>query len=88
MNMEKTKVVVFKNGGFVKASEKWNFDQKQIQVVPSYCYLRVIFIRKKCVQNLSSKALRAMAGIKKLGTGCGGLPKRASQVTRRPAHST
>lgn len=70
VNMDKTKVVVFKNGGFVKKSEKWNFGEKEIQVVPSYCYLGVIFSStlnwSKCVQNLSSKALRAVAGIKKL----------------------
>eukprot|EP00745_Piridium_sociabile_P032248 TRINITY_DN54259_c0_g1_i1.p1 TRINITY_DN54259_c0_g1~~TRINITY_DN54259_c0_g1_i1.p1 ORF type:complete len:488 (+),score=9.92 TRINITY_DN54259_c0_g1_i1:311-1774(+) len=70
VNMDKTKVVVFKNGGFVKNCEKWFYAGKEILVEPSYNYLGVIFGStlnwSKCVQNLSGKALRAVAGIKRL----------------------
>ena len=70
VNMDKTKVVVFKNGGFLKSSERWYYAGKQIIVESSYNYLGVIFGStlnwSRCAENLSSKALRAVAGIKKL----------------------
>ena len=70
VNMSKTKVVVFKNGGFVKESEKWYFGGEKVQVVADYNYLGVIFGSSlnwsKCVKNLSAKARKAVAGIKRL----------------------
>ena len=70
VNMDKTKVVVFKNGGFLKNCEKWYFAGKPIQVETSYNYLGVIFSTtlnwSRCIENLSGKALRAVAGIKRL----------------------
>jgi len=57
VNMDKTKVVVFKNGGFIKKSEKWCYLEKQIQVESSYNYLGVVFGStlncSKCIENLS-----------------------------------
>ena len=70
VNMDKTKAVVFKNGGFIKNCEKWYYAGKQIKVESHYTYLGVIFASSlkwsKCVSNLSNKALRALAGIKRL----------------------
>jgi hypothetical protein len=70
VNMSKTNVVVFKNGGFVKNIERWWFGDKQIEVVPWYCYLGIIFSAplnwSRCTDNLSGKALRAVAGVKRL----------------------
>ena len=70
VNMGKTKVVVFKNGGFLKRSERWFYAGKQIVVESSYSYLGVIFGStlnwSRCVENLSGKALKAVAGIKRL----------------------
>lgn len=70
VNMEKTKVVVFKNGGFIKKCERWFFSGQSISVEPSYTYLGVIFSSTlnwaKCIENLRGKALRAVAGVKKL----------------------
>lgn len=78
VNMDKTKVVVFKNGGFVKSSEKWFYAGNKVQVESSYNYLGVIFSStlnwSKCVENLSGKALRAVAGIRKLYFRLQGLP--------------
>ena len=70
VNMDKTKVVVFKNGGFIKRCEKWFFNSMELKVESCYSYLGVIFSTtlkwNRCVEALSSKALRALAGIRKL----------------------
>ena len=78
VNMDKTKVVVFKNGGFVKSTEKWYYGNTKISVESCYTYLGVIFSTTlnwaKCVENLSGKALRAMAAIRKLYFRLQGIP--------------
>eukprot|EP00745_Piridium_sociabile_P014687 TRINITY_DN21651_c0_g1_i6.p1 TRINITY_DN21651_c0_g1~~TRINITY_DN21651_c0_g1_i6.p1 ORF type:complete len:655 (+),score=42.51 TRINITY_DN21651_c0_g1_i6:130-2094(+) len=78
VNMDKTKVVVFKNGGFIKSIEKLYFAGKQILVEPCYNYLGVILSAtlnwSRCVDNLSGKALRAMAAIRKLYFRLQGIP--------------
>ena len=70
VNMDKTKVVVFKNGGFLKNCEKWYYEGKELLVEASYNYLGIIFGStlnwSRCVDNLASKALRAVYGIKSL----------------------
>ena len=34
INLEKTKIIVFRRGGVVKSNEKWFHDGKRIEVVP------------------------------------------------------
>ena len=46
INLEKTKIMVFRNGGPLKASEKWYFDGKAIDVVSFYKYLGIYFTPK------------------------------------------
>lgn len=41
MNLEKTKVMVFKNGGRLSKREKWYIDGKRIEVVKQYKYLGI-----------------------------------------------
>ena len=43
VNMDKTKIMVFRKGGYLGIREKWFFDGKQIEVVNSYCYLGFTF---------------------------------------------
>ena len=78
VNMDKTKVVVFKNGGFIKSTEKWYYKGREILVESCYNYLGVIVSATlhwtKCVENLSGKALRAMAAIRKLYFRLHGIP--------------
>jgi hypothetical protein len=38
VNIGKTKIVIFKRGGKNKASEKWFYKGKQIEIVPFYNY--------------------------------------------------
>jgi len=41
VNLEKTKAMVFRNGGIVKRTEKWFYKNKEVEVVPYYNYLGV-----------------------------------------------
>ena len=45
VNLEKTKCVVFKNGGKLSKFEKWFYEGKRLEVVPFYKYLGVTFSR-------------------------------------------
>ena len=39
VNKEKTKVMVFRKGGYLAEHEKWHFDDYLLEVVNEYCYL-------------------------------------------------
>ena len=39
VNMNKTKVMVFRNGGFLGKYERWTFHKTQLEVVNEYIYL-------------------------------------------------
>lgn len=41
VNLDKTKAMVFRNGGIVKRTEKWSYKGKPVDVVPYYNYLGV-----------------------------------------------
>ena len=43
VNMEKTKVVIFRKGGPKAAKERWLFDGQYVNVVDHYTYLGVLF---------------------------------------------
>ena len=53
VNLSKTKIVVFRNGGFLRNYEKWYFRGKRIEVVSAYKYMgltitpRLIWTRAK-----------------------------------------
>ena len=46
INIEKTKIIVFRRGGTLKSTEKWYLNGKSIEVVPYYKYLGVYFTPK------------------------------------------
>ena len=39
INLLKTKIIVFRNGGFLRENERWYFEGKQIEVVSAYKYM-------------------------------------------------
>ena len=43
VNMSKTKIIVFRKGGFLAASEVWRYGDEEIEVVNSYKYLGLYF---------------------------------------------
>ena len=46
VNLEKTKVMVFRKGGYLGQAEKWYYGREQIEVVNSYKYLGFTFTTK------------------------------------------
>lgn len=48
VNIDKTKIIVFRNGGTVRRNEQWRFKGMNIDIVPFYKYLGVMFTSKLC----------------------------------------
>ena len=46
VNLEKTKIIVFRKGGFLSKYEKWFYDRHPIEVVNRYVYLGFEFTTK------------------------------------------
>lgn len=43
VNIEKTKIIVFRKGGFLGKNEQWYFNGRKLEVVNEYCYLGFVF---------------------------------------------
>ena len=39
VNMSKTKIIMFRKGGFLAANEVWRYGEEEVEVVNSYKYL-------------------------------------------------
>ena len=68
INTSKSKVMVVRNGGIVKKSEKWYFNEKLFDVVSYYSYLGLIVSSRlmwsKHIDNISSKCNQIMSRIR------------------------
>ena len=42
-NVDKTKIVIFRNGGNIRENEKWFYDGTEIQIVNQFNYLGMLF---------------------------------------------
>ena len=64
VNLDKTKIVVFRKGGFLSRFEKWSYNDDPLQVVNCYKYLGVDFTTMLSFNNLTgafvSKAKQAI----------------------------
>ena len=60
VNMSKTKIIVFRKGGFLAATEVWRYDDEEVEVVNCYKYLGLYFSTKlsltQAVGELAAKA--------------------------------
>ncbi len=78
VNMDKTRIVVFRRGGKIKKNEKWQLNGADIVVVPMYKYLGIVFTCQlnwgKAVYTLSMQARKAIGMINSYSIKCGGLP--------------
>ena len=65
LNLDKTKVMVFRNGGILKKNEKWFFKGKQIECTTYYKYLGLMVSSRLnwtvAQQTLASQANKAVA---------------------------
>ena len=78
VNVDKTKVVVFRKGGILSKKEKWFYNGSQIQVVPYFKYLGVTFSSTgKWVENckmMAERGQRALNYIRSVRHKLSGLP--------------
>lgn len=67
INFDKTKIIVFRNGGPLRGNEKWFFQGKNIEVVSWYKYLGMFFTPKliwsKTQKEQALQGLKASANI-------------------------
>ena len=45
LNLTKTKIIVFRNGGIVKDAERWFYNGNEIEVVSLYKYLGLLYAK-------------------------------------------
>ena len=74
VNEDKSKIIVFRNGGRLNRFEKWTLDGRPLEVVNEYCYLGFVFTTKlsvrKGVHHMVLKAKKALNFLSKLVTNC------------------
>ena len=78
VNLEKTKIVVFRNGGVLRSYENWSYKGTPVEVVKHYNYLGLLFSSKlswtPTRENLAAKGKRALYQIQVVIKKLGGLP--------------
>ena len=78
VNMSKTNVIVFRNGGPLRHNEHVFYRGEQITCVSYYKYLGILFSSRLCwtvpLQTLASQADKAIFKIKSTIKTCGGIP--------------
>jgi hypothetical protein len=78
VNLAKTKVMVFRNGGPLRANERWFYNGVKLEVVSAYKYLGGIFTTKlvwtECQRTLAIQARRGLHLLRKYDYACDGLP--------------
>ena len=64
VNLEKSNIVVFRNGGYLARCENWYYKDSVVKVVNAYKYLGVWFsTRRSFSHSLESQKAKAKAGI-------------------------
>ena len=57
INLEKTKIVVFRNRGCLARAERWYYGSEPVSVASSYKYLGLKFTTKACLNRISKDCL-------------------------------
>ena len=70
VNFEKSQVVIFRNGGYIAAREKWFYDGVKLKIVNHYKYLGIIFSTgltfSYALKDMSNRARKGALGILRL----------------------
>ena len=78
VNVDKTKIMVFRKGGSIRNNEKWYMFGKLIEIVTMYKYLGILFtsglLWNKAIHTLSLQAKKAVTILLMYSIKCGGLP--------------
>ena len=68
INMSKTNIIVFRNGGYLRSYEKWYFEGIPIKVVTYYKYLGLVLSSRlswnACPKTLAEQASKALFAVK------------------------
>ena len=62
VNNEKTKVIVFRNGGYLADHEKWYLGLERLETVNEYRYLGTLFTTRLSVNNMQSDLVQRARG--------------------------
>ena len=63
VNLEKTKIAVFRNGGYLARAERWYYGSELVSVASSYKYLGLKLATKICLNRISEDSVvRAKQG--------------------------
>ena len=57
VNLEKTKIVDFRNGGYLARAERWYYGSEPVSVASSYKYLGLKFTTKFCLNRISEDSV-------------------------------
>jgi hypothetical protein len=67
VNMDKSKIIVFRNGGPLASYEKWKYNGERLNVVNEYKYLGVIFSSRltfsHALEDMASRGKKGVCGI-------------------------
>jgi hypothetical protein len=70
INLKKTKIIVFRNGGYLRESETWTYNGEYIETVSCYKYMGILFTPKliwtKAQQALATQSKKSIISILKL----------------------
>ena len=70
VNVDKSKIVVFRNGGYLRRSEKWFWEGKILETVSYYSYLGMLFSSRLCwtrtLEDRAHKGLRIVSHLRRL----------------------
>ena len=74
VNIDKTKIIVFRKGGFLSKFENWKFNGQKVEVVNEYCYLGYTFTTmlsyKNGTKHLVGKGKKAVFNMGRLTRKC------------------
>ena len=83
VNMDKTKIIVFRRGGQLRGNESFSFMKEKIEIVNEYKYLGVYFTTKlkwsKATKTLAQQASKALHMLYVYERKCDGLPGMGSR---------
>ena len=70
VNLDKTNIVIFRNGGYIAKKEVWYFDGQSISVVNSYKYLGLFLTTRmtfsNAVDEIANEARKGFADISRM----------------------
>ena len=68
VNTDKTKIIVFRNGGYLRSYEKWSYNKQHIEVVTFFKYIGLVFSSRHswymCQKTLAEQASKAIFSLK------------------------